>query len=469
MPELLGSAVYWMETSRRDPRPTIRGHHDADVVVVGGGYTGLWTAYHLLAADPSLRIVVLEAETIGFGASGRNGGFAMTLLDMSLALLRRNHGDDAARAAHRAVATSVEEIGATIREERIDCEWRHGGLMVVGTNRAQLERVELDLRAAEELGLDGFTRLSRDEARAEVDSPTYLGALREDHCGVLHPAKLAHGLAAVVEEKGAGVFERSPVTDIVESGTGLRVETPSGSVSADQVVLATNAWAAHQPWVGRTVVPLYTYIALTEPLTDDQWASVGWESHCGVEDKRNYVHYYRRTADGRILWGGSDGIVHYSGRITARHDRSARTFARLRSTFHRTFPQLDTLRFTHHWGGPVAVTVDFVPTFTTLLDGRLHTGVGYNGHGVAPSHTGGKILRDKVLGHHSELTELCFVDHPVASFPPEPLQWVGAELSRRALLRQDARNDAGRGGGEMEPLMMKVLRGRSANVDGSSR
>lgn len=458
MPDLIGSTVYWLETSREDPRPTMRGHHDADVVIVGGGYTGLWTAHHLLETDPTMRIVIIEGETIGFGASGRNGGFAMTLLDMSLALLRRNHGDEAARAAHCAVAESVDEIGQTIEAEGIDCEWRHGGLMVVATNPAQLERVELDLRTAEELGLDGFRRLDSAAARAEVDSPTYLGALREEHCGVLHPAKLARGLAAVVEGRGATIFERSPVTGIDESGSRLRVETAMGSVSADQVVLATNAWAAHQPWVGREVVPLYTYIALTEPLTEAQWDSIGWESHCGVEDKRNYVHYYRRTLDGRILWGGSDGIVHYRGRISPRHDRSARTFARLQATFRRTFPQLDQVRFTHHWGGPVAITANFVPAFTTLAEDRLHTGVGYNGHGVAPSHTGGKILRDKVLGRRSELTELCFVDRPVTAFPPEPLQWVGAELSRRALLRQDARNDAGKGGGEMEPLMMKALR-----------
>lgn len=459
MAALLGSAVYWLETSRGDPRRSVRGRHDADVVIVGGGYTGLWSAYHLLESDPAMRIVVVEGETIGFGASGRNGGFAMTLLDMSLALLRRNHGHAAACAAHRAVARSVDEIGQTIEREGIDCEWRHGGLMVVATNPAQLDRVELDLRTADELGLDGFSRLTAAQARAEVDSPTYLGALREEHCGVLHPAKLARGLAAAVEARGATIFERSPVTGIDEHGRRLRVDTAAGSVVADQVVLATNAWAGHQPWVGRQVVPLYTYIALTEPLTDEQWASVGWESHCGVEDKRNYVHYYRRTADGRILWGGSDGIIRFGGRISPRHDRDVRTFDRLQTTFRRTFPQLDDVRFTHHWGGPVAITANFVPAFTTLCEGRMHAGVGYNGHGVAPSHTGGKILRDKVLGHASELTELCFVDRPVTPFPPEPLRWVGAELSRKALLRQDARNDAGKGGrGEMDPLMMKVLR-----------
>lgn len=457
MSELFGSAVYWLETSRADPRPTLQGRHRVDVAIIGGGYTGLWTAYHLLGSEPSLEVAIVESESVGFGASGRNGGFAMTLLDMSLALLRRNHGDEAARAAHNAVAASVDEIGATIEREGLECEWRHGGLMVAATNQAQLDRIRLDLRTAEELGLDGFSWLDAHQAQEAVHSPTYLGALREEHCGVLHPAKLAHGLATALEAKGAAIFDHSAMTGITESDGKLCVETTDGSVVADQVVLATNAWAAHQPWVGRKVVPLYTYIALTEPLTDEQWATVGWDSHCGVEDKRNFVHYYRRTLDGRILWGGSDGIIRFGGRIAPQYDRDRATFARLRSTFSRTFPQLSHVRFTHHWGGPVAITAAFVPTFETVMQGRLHTGVGYNGHGVAPSHTGGKILADKVLGRTTAETDLCFVDRQVTEFPPEPLQWIGAEASRRALLRQDAQNDAGKGGGEMEPLMMKLL------------
>jgi glycine/D-amino acid oxidase-like deaminating enzyme len=457
MPELYGSSIYWHETSRRDPSPSLAGAHDVDVAIIGGGYTGLWTAYHLHQADPSLRIAVLERETVGFGASGRNGGFAMTLLDMSLALLRRNHGDDAARAAHQAVATSVEEMGAAIEAEGIECEWRHGGLMVVATNPAQLERVALDRRCADELGLDGFDWLDRDAVQAELHSPTYLAGLREEHCAVLHPAKLARGLAGVVAGQGASLFEQTEVTAIEEHGRRLRVRTPLGFVNADQVVLATNAWGAHQPWVARRVVPLYTYIAMTEPLTDQQWDSIGWDSHCGVEDKRNFVHYYRRTLDGRILWGGSDGVVYFNGRIAPRLDRHQHTFERLQRTFARTFPQLSGVRFTHHWGGPVAVTANFVPVFHTLLDGRLHYGVGYNGHGVAPSHTGGKILRDKVLGVSSELTELCFVDGKAVAMPKEPLQWMGAELSRRSLLRQDAQQDRGKGFGEMEPWLIKAM------------
>jgi glycine/D-amino acid oxidase-like deaminating enzyme len=458
MNRLFGTSIYWLETSHRDPAPSLDESRDVDVAIVGGGYTGLWTAYHLLQGDPSLCIAVLEGESIGSGASGRNGGFAMTLLDLSLSLLRRNHGDEAARAAHRAVATSVTEIGATIEAEGIDCEWRYGGLLVVATNPAQLERLQLDRQAAEGMGLDGFSWLDGPATRAELDSPTYLAGLREEHCGVLHPAKLAHGLARVLEGRGVQVFEHTPVTAIDEVPSGMRIRTPRGHVDAQQVVLATNAWAAHQPWIPRQVVPLYTYIALTEPLTDAQWDAIGWASHCGVEDKRNFVHYYRRTVDGRILWGGSDGIIYRNGRIDPRLDRHDATLARLERTFRRTFPQLSSVRFTHHWGGPVAITSNFVPIFGTRADGRFHYGVGYNGHGVAPSHTGGKVLAAKVLGRDDERTDLCFVDRPVVPFPKEPLRWLGAEASRRALLRQDDQQEQGRGFGEMEPLLLRVMR-----------
>lgn len=458
MPALFGTSIYWLETSHRDPAPSLEGRLEVDVAIVGGGYTGLWTAYHLTEADPSLRIAVLEGESIGSGASGRNGGFAMTLLDLSLALLRRNHGDEGARRAHEAVARSVTEIGATIEAEGIDCEWKHGGLMVVATNPGQLERLQLDHRAAEELGLEGFTWLDGRSARAELDSPTYLAGLREEHCGVLHPAKLAHGLARVLEGRGVKIFEQTPAEHIDEVPAGMRVRTPRGRVDAEQVVLATNAWAAHQPWVPDEVVPLYTYIALTEPLTDAQWDAIGWDSHCGVEDKRNFVHYYRRTLDGRILWGGSDGIIYRNGRISPRLDRHDGTLARLQRTFRRTFPQLASVRFTHHWGGPVAITANFVPVFGTRREGRFHYGIGYNGHGVAPSHTGGKILAAKVLGGDDELGDLCFVDRKAARFPAEPIRWLGAEASRRALLRQDDQQERGRGFGEMEPVLLRVMR-----------
>ena len=453
-----GSPIYWLETSARAAARPVAGSHSCDVVIIGAGFTGLWTAYHLLEADPSLRVAIVEREVVGYGASGRNGGFAMTLLDMSLAHLRRNHGDDAAKAAHAAVATSVEEIGATVAAGNIDCEWRHGGLMVVATNPGQQQRIDVDLATAEALDLAGFTRLSAEEAQAEVHSPTYVGALREEHCGVLHPAKLAQGLALVIEAMGATIFEGTDCVSVDEANGRIHVTTPDGAILADQVVLATNAFAVHTPWFRAKVVPLYTYVGLTQPLTDAQWDEVGWSSHCGIEDKRNFVHYYRRTLDGRILWGGSDGVIHYRGRIKPRYDSNEKIRNRLRRTFEWTFPQLASVPFSHHWGGPVGITGEFVPLFGTLLDGRLHYGLGYNGHGVAPSHTGGKILRDRVLGQETDLTRLCFVDSKEPTFPPEPLRWIGSELTRRSLLRQDARLADGAQEGDMDPLLLRLMK-----------
>jgi glycine/D-amino acid oxidase-like deaminating enzyme len=222
-------------------------------------------------------------------------------------------------------------------------------------------------------------------------------------------------------------------------------------------VLATNAWARTTPWFGTKVVPLYTYILLTEPLTDAQWAAVGWDRHQGVEDKRNFVHYYRRTTDGRILWGGRDGIVYRGSAIRPGLDANATAFERLSDSFRETFPQLADVRFSHRWGGPVGITGSFLPLFGTLLEGRLHYGLGYNGHGVAPTHTGGKVLRDKVLGVDSDYTNLCFVDGPEARFPPDPLRWVGAELTRAALHRQDRRFAKGKGSGDMDPLLLRTI------------
>jgi len=459
--DLYGSSIYWLEGVPHAPRPALAGRVEADVAIVGGGFTGLWTAHHLLSADQSLRVVVLEGEEIGFGASGRNGGFAMTLLDMSLSHLRRNHGDAAARDAHEAVAASVGEMGHTVADEGIDCDWTHGGLMVVATNQGQLRRVRSDLEAAEAMGLKGFQELTAAEARAEVDSPTYMGALLEEHCAVVNPARLARGLAEAVERRGAVIHETSPARSFEQEGGRVRVATDGGEVVADQVVLATNAWARDLSWFGNKVVALYTYVLLTEPLTDEQWASVGWGRRQGIEDKRNFVHYYRRTADGRILWGGRDGIIHAQlpGRPQIRpvYDRSKVVAGRLADTFRRTFPQLSAVRFTHHWGGPVGITGKFLPHVGSIEGGRMHYGFGYNGHGVAPTHTVGRILAERALREESPLQSLCFVDADESTFPPDPLLWLSAELTRQSLLRQDRQLDAGRPVGDMDPWLLKLM------------
>jgi glycine/D-amino acid oxidase-like deaminating enzyme len=453
-----GTAIYWLETAPRKIRPSLQSSIKCDYAIVGGGFLGLWSAYELKQLQPSADVVVLEAEDVAHGASGRNGGFAMTLLDMSLHHLVQNHGEEAAKKAHDAVAEAVHEIGQITDSEGIDCDYHLGGLLVVATNPAQEARLEKDLEAARRLGLQTVKPLSAEEVRKEVNSPTYRAALFEEDCAVLHPAKLARGLADVLERKGVAIYEDSPVLDLrAEAGT-LRLVTPKGSVEAPKVLVCTNAWAYRLAPFRRKIVPLYTYVILTEPLTAKHMESIGWGRRQGIEDKRNYVHYYRLTADNRILWGGSDGMVYKDLGIRPSYDRCEPIFQKLEQTFRRTFPQLEDVRFTHRWGGPVAMTPTFVPIYGSLEQGTIHYGLGCNGHGVAPARLGGKILADLATDNDRGTRDLFFVHGKELEFPPQPLCWIGAEATRRALLAQDAAMDSGREAGDMDPWLLKVLR-----------
>jgi glycine/D-amino acid oxidase-like deaminating enzyme len=450
-----GTPIHWLESAPERPAiEALGGDTSADVAIVGGGYTGLWTAIHLKEADPDLDVVVLEAASVGHGASGRNGGFAMCLLDFSLAHLHRRFGTDAARASHLAVERTIDEMEEQIARLEVDCDWRKGGLLMVATNDGQRDRLQADLEAATAMGLTETIRpVDRAELRARVDSPTYLEGVWERQCAVLHPAKLVRGMALAALRLGVRLYQRTPVLEIGPEGS---VRTPDGHVRADQVVLATNAWGHEVKPVGRKVRALYTYVILTEPLSAEQWSRIGWDGFEGIEDKRNYVHYYRRTADGRILWGGTDALDH-GGRIRPRLDQARPVRSELGQTFARTFPALGPVRFTHHWGGPIGISATFVPMFGTLPGGRVHYGLAYNGHGVAPSHLGGKILRDRVLGRDSDLLALPFVDGREIPFPPEPLMTLGSGLTRWSLRRQDRRLDAGRREGLTEPPLLRAL------------
>lgn len=454
----VGSSILWHETlGPQPPAVPMRGTLTADVVIVGAGFTGLWSAYHLLRSEPTLDIVVLDAHDLAFGASGRNVGFAMTLLDFDLHRFARNWGDEAAAHAHRAVARSVDEIDRTVAEEGIDAEVEATGLLRVATNEAQLARIERERATAERLGLDGFRLLDRDRTREALDSPHYLGGLQEDACAIVNPAKLVVGLAEVLRRHGVRIHEGSPVVDLNEAPAGVTATTPAGQVTAATAILATNAWTHRFPQSRGWSLPLYTYVVVTEPLSDAQWDAIGWQGRQGVEDARNYVHYFRPTADGRILWGGTDAVYRYGGPISPKRDRHEGIRRRLERELLATFPQLGPVRFTHHWGGPLAVTSRFVPRVGTFDGGRIHHGFGYSGHGVAPAHTAGRILRDLVLGRDTDDTAVCFVDHPQTPFPPEPIAWVGAELTRQLLQRQDRRMEAGHDGGEVDPLLLRAL------------
>lgn len=452
-----GANIHWLETSHAEVSPALSGRLKVDVAIVGGGFTGLWTAYHILRSAPGTRVAVLEAEEIAHGASGRNAGFAMTLLDMSLAHLARNYGDEAATVAHEAVAESVDSIGEFCREHAVDCDYHRGGLMAVATNDSQLARVAKDLETAERLGLGGYTALSAEACRERLDSPTYLGGYHEDACAIVHPARLTHGLKGVVEGLGATIYERTRVRSIEQHGDRVELTTGGGTVVTDQVVVGTNAWSGRIAQFRRKVVPLYTYVLLTEPLTDAQRERIGWRGREGVEDKRNYVHYYRTTDDGRILWGGVDGVIYSDCGIAPKYDGNAGVFSSLEQTFRTTFPQLGDVGFSHRWGGPVGVTVSLTPYFGSLEGGRIHYGFGYAGHGVAPSHMAGRILSSFSLGRR-DYAEFPFVNGKEPRYPGARMTWLGAEMTRKSMKKQDLDMDRGKGKGDVDPILVRWLR-----------
>jgi glycine/D-amino acid oxidase-like deaminating enzyme len=448
--------AYWLEQAGPyEPAEPLRGDLHVDVAIVGGGYTGLWAAHFLKAADPSLDIALLEQEVVGYGASGRNGGFAMTVVDYSLHHLLTHYGRERARAAHNAIARSVVEIGEFADKHGMDCEYELTGFLAVAASPGQVSRVRLDLQAAERLGLaDEWTYLDRAAVREQVDSPVFECGAFERTCALLQPAKLAFGIRAAIADSGVRIFERTPVAAI-EPGSTIVLRTPEGRVRCEQAVLAANAWSHRLPQVGRRALPLYTYILLTEPLSDAQRDRIGWRNRQGLENKQNYLNYFRITKENRLMWGG-EARYFYGLSTDLAHDRDGGAFATIEREMRRTFPQLSDVRIEHRWGGPIAVTVKFLPSFGTVPGTGIHFGFGYSGHGVAPTHTGGQILRDLVLGRDTEHTDLLMVQ-PAKRYPPEPAAFLGERVSRRALKKQDRAMEAGKDVGMFEPWILRVL------------
>ncbi len=427
--------AYWMETAPYEPGPPLEGDRRVDVAIVGGGFCGLWTAHHLKEAQPSLDVAVLESDVVGYGASGRNGGFVMSLVSRSLAALRSEYGVEEGRAAHKAVVHAIDAIGGFCSEHGVDCEYEKNGLLTVSTAAWQDGSIREDVQAAQEMGIEDMRFVEGGELRGLVHSPTYRCGFEEGSCAIVNPAKLAWGIARVVREQGVTIYERTRVRSVRQAAGGVEVRTPGGVLRADKAVLATNAYSLHFPEIARWVIPLYTYIVLTEPLTASQWEEIGWAGRQGIEDRMGGFHYYRPTVDGRIAWGGE--TYPYHNAVNRRFDHDDGVFADLRASLVRTFPALAGIRFTHAWGGPVGITARFVPTFGTVKGGRIHYGVGYCGHGVGPTYVGGEILRDLVLDRDTERTNLCFVRRGPIAYPLQPLRSLLVNSALRLMKEQD--------------------------------
>ena len=442
---------YWLSRPARPARAPLEEDVSSDFAIVGGGFTGLWSAIRLAEAVPSARIVVLEAREVGFGASGRNGGFAMTMVGRNLHDLVRKVGPGAARRVHLEMVAALGEIERFCADEAIDCQLSHPGILTVSNGPEQDLRIEQDLRAARLSGLDDFRGVSGPECSEMVRAHGVRWGHFEEHGLLLDPAALARGLRDAAERRGVNIYENTPVTRLHSHSHRVRLATPRAQVESRQVLVATNAYARVVPQLRRYLFTVCAYITLTAPLSRQQWERVGWERGMGIEDKRIMPHFHRPTADGRILWGGRDAPL-LAGPPDPARDSDPRIFQRLEETFRETFPQLSDVRLEYGWGGPVGGTVACIPHAGWLERGRVLYALGYSGHGVGPSALMGKVVRDLLLGRHTALTGLPLVTRRLTPLPPPPLQAKVLELSQRVLQRWDDQ------GGDPGPLARLALR-----------
>lgn len=411
-------------------------------MIVGAGYTGLWTAYYLLAADPTLNVVILEAEHAGFGASGRNGGWCSALFPTSWHRLVQRGGADGARALQQAMNQTVTEVGRVIAAERIEAGYHRGGTVSVARSAAQRQRMAAELATARARGVteDDLRWLEADEAAALMRAVGTVGALFTPHCATIQPLALARELAARVVDRGARLFEGSPARS-VEPG---KVRTDHGSVRATSVVLATEAWTAHFPGRRRLVAPVYSLMIGTAPLSDDQWSAIGLEDRPTFSDGRHVIIYGQRTADGRLAFGGRGAPYHWRSRIEPRFDQEPTVFAALQETLTELFPVLRDVEITHRWGGPLGIRRDWAASVSYDRGTGLAQAGGYVGDGVGTANLAGRTLADLLLHRDTELTALPWVGHQHRSWEPEPLRWIAVNLGLRAMTwadREEQRHD----------------------------
>jgi glycine/D-amino acid oxidase-like deaminating enzyme len=436
-----GAMPYWFDDPRHPPALPGLSHLDsgpdsADLVVVGGGYLGLWTALLAKERDPSRDVLLLEGATCGHAASGRNGGFCEASLTHGFGngLARWPRETDVLTAMGR---ENLDDIERTIEQHGIDCDFVRAGSLAGATQPHQVQGLREEYDETRAHGM-GTTWLDADQVRERVDSPTFLAGVHDPDAAILEPARLAWGLRAACLSLGVRIAEQTPVTGLSCIGRAVAVRTGAGSVGARQVVLATNAYPSLLRRLRLMTVPVYDYALMTEPLTVEQRDAVGWRGREGVSDAGNQFHYFRTTRDGRILWGGYDAIYHFGSGLEDEYEQRAETHEVLAHNFFTTFPQLEGLSFSHTWGGVIDTCTRFTAFYGTAMGGRVGYALGFTGLGVGATRFAGDVLLDLLAGADTPRTRLEMVRSRPLPFPPEPLRWVGIEATRRSLARADA-------------------------------
>jgi glycine/D-amino acid oxidase-like deaminating enzyme len=430
---------FWLDTvpGSLEPGPSLPGDLDADVAIVGAGFTGLWTAYYLSLADPGLRIVVCERDIAGFGASGRNGGWCSALFPASLAKLERMAGRPAAISMLRAMQQTVSEVGRVAAAESIDCDWARGGTVQLARSPAQLDRAtaEVDEARAFGFGEADLRLLSPAEAGGMVSASSILGGTFTPHCAAIHPARLARGLAQTLRRRGVGLFERTPVLDVKPG----QLITAAGTVRAPYVIRATEGYTAGLPGLRRQLAPVYSLVIATAPLPESTWAEIGLAGRPTFGDLRHLIIYGQRTADGRLVFGGRGAPYHLGSAIRPSFDRVPGVFGALRRTLTELFPVLNPVPVTHAWGGPLGVPRDWCASVGVDRATGLGWAGGYVGDGVSTTNLAGRTLADLITGTDSELVTLPWVGHQSPRWEPEPLRWLGVNAGLQVMSWADGR------------------------------
>ncbi len=442
----------WMEEALAAEPPgephRLEGDSEADVCVVGGGYTGLWTALRVLELEPSARVTVLEADLCGAGASGRNGGFALSWWPKLETLVKRVGRDEAIRLADTA-ERAIAELGELCAAEAIDAQFQRSGWLWTASSQAQVGAWRGALRACEAVGRAPFEELTADEVRRRTGSPAQLGGVLEPAGATVQPALLARGLRRAAMRRGAAVHEHSAVVEL-DRDAGI-VRTAAGSVRAGAIVLATNAWLARIPELARAIVPLSSDMVATAPMAD-RLSSSGWTGGEAISDSRLMVHYYRTTRDGRVAFGRGGGGLAFHGRFS--FDAPGKRAAELEADLRRLVPASDGVPVTHTWGGAVDRSEDGLPFFGSLRGrARVHYGAGFSGNGVAPALTAGRVLGSLALERDDEWSGCGLVGGVPGKFPPEPVRFLGGSLVKAAVARKERREDRG---GAVDPITRRL-------------
>jgi glycine/D-amino acid oxidase-like deaminating enzyme len=453
----MGSAPsFWFEQlGALQRRPALEGVEEADVCIVGGGFTGLWTAYELRRAEPSLRVLVLEAEHVGFGASGRNGGWVFGKVSGSPAAWRRHGQPGAPGAMAQAIQSTVGEIGEVIAEEQIDCDWFHGGSLTVARSRPQLVRLNTELERLRDAGDSGWRLLDGRELQQRLAIDGALGAMFTPHCARVQPAKLAMGLAAAAERRGAAIYEGSPAAAI----SAHRVRTAGGGVEARHVVVATEAYTANLPGRHRTLLPLNSTMIVTEPLGQALWAQLGWEGAETLLDGSHLFTYSQRTGDGRVAIGGRGVPYRFGSRTDREGPVPAQTVSELTERLAALFPALRGTPITRAWHGVFGVSRDWCPRVGLDPETGLGFAGGYAGEGVAAANLAGRTLRDLILERDTPLTRLPWIGSFPRNWEPEPLRFLGARGIYR-LYRAADRHEARTGRRSPLAAVARTIAGR---------